>query len=67
MPMDDNFTRFLHYYQINTSDIDLFADAYGLDCCFNELVSGFKSTSKKPDDKIINKLLLDIDKAISKY
>lgn len=67
MPMDENFTRFLNYYQIDTSETDIFADAYGFDCCLEDLVSVIKRISEKPDDKIVNKLLLDIEKATSKY
>lgn len=67
MPMDGNSTRFLYYYQIDTSTVDLFADAYGLECSFHELVTGFHSVSEKPDDKIISELLLDIDKELDKY
>jgi len=67
MPMDENFTRFLHFYDIDTSKTDLIADAYGLDCCLNSMMPDFDSISEQPDDKIMSKLLLDIEKAISKY
>ncbi|MEA1887303.1 MAG: hypothetical protein U9N72_08850 [Bacteroidota bacterium] len=65
--MDENFTRFLHYYQIDTSSADLYADAYGYECRLNEIMPDSRSIIKKPDDKIIRKLLLDIDKVVNEY
>lgn len=67
MPMDENSTRFLHYHQIDTSSVDLYSDAYGFECKLHDMMAGLHSINKKPDDKIINKLLLDIDKVTDNY
>ena len=67
MPMDKNFTRFLRYYQIDTSAVDLFSDAFGYEYSLQEMIPGFISISEKPGDRIVNKLLLAIDRAVDKY
>jgi len=65
--MDENFTRFLLFYDIDTSQTDLIADAFGLEICLNSLLPDFDSIIEQPDDKLVNKLLIDIEKAISRY
>ncbi len=65
--MDINFTRLLHYYQIDTSEIDLFSDAFGFDYSVQELIPGYMKIWKKPDDKIVSKLLLAIDRVADTY
>ncbi len=67
MPMDENFTRFLHFYDIDTSKTDIIADAYGLECILDSLMTDFDCIIEQPDDKLISKLLLDIEKAVNKY
>ena len=65
--MDINFTRSLHYYQIDTSAIDLFSDAFGFEYNMQQILPGYKKIWKKPDDRIVSKLLLAIDRAVDKY
>ena len=67
MPLDKNSTRFIAYCEINNADIDLHADAYGFDYSCNKILSGFSKVIKKPDDRLISKLLLDIDNMVNNY
>jgi len=60
--MDKNFTRFLHYYQIDTSAVDIYSDAFGYDYILQELISGFKKPDQEPGDVIIRKIMTEADR-----
>lgn len=55
-------TLFIDYRSIDTTRVDLYADAWGLEYCFNELLSALVIPEKKPGDRVIRDLLTDIDK-----
>ncbi|MDT8401525.1 MAG: hypothetical protein RQ743_07515 [Bacteroidales bacterium] len=65
--MDKNFTRFLRYYQIDTTAVDLFSDAFGYEYCLQKILPAYKSICEKPGDNIVNKLLHSIDRVSDKY
>ena len=67
MPMDKNSTPFLNYCQIDTSATDLYSDAFGFEYPLQEMMSVYKNICKKPDDKLVNKLLHNIDRLVDKY
>lgn len=65
--MNKNSTRFLKYYQIDTSAVDLFSDAFGYEGSLEEMLPGFKIICEKPDDNLVKKLLHDISRVVDKY
>lgn len=62
MPMKNYSTLFIDYKNIDTSAIDLYADAWGFEYSFGELLSTILIPDKKPGDRVISDLLRDIDK-----
>lgn len=67
MPMKEISTPFIEYENIDTSAIDLYADAWGFEYCFSELFSAQGIPDIKPDDRVISDLLTDIDKIAGSY
>lgn len=55
-------TPFIDYKNIDTSAVDLYADAWGFEYCFSELLSTLFIREKIPGDRVISDLLTDIDK-----
>ncbi|MBS0011323.1 MAG: hypothetical protein KFF49_07925 [Bacteroidales bacterium] len=64
--MDKNSTRFLHYCQIDTSTTDLLSDAFGFEYCFPALIPGSAGIKMVPDERIMCKLMLLVDKMVDK-
>ncbi|HCC71125.1 MAG TPA: hypothetical protein DEQ09_08255 [Bacteroidales bacterium] len=67
MPMDKISTQFLNYNQIDNSAVDLISDAFGFDYYLHEVLPGLDVLSKEPDDKVVNKMLMDISRLADKY
>lgn len=55
-------TLFIDYKSIDTSAVDLYADAWGFEYCFIEQLSKLGIPEKRPGDRVIRDLLTDIDK-----
>lgn len=55
-------TPFIDYKNIDTSGVDLYADAWGFEYCLSELLSTLVVREKIPGDRVIRDLLADIDK-----
>ncbi len=60
-------TLFIDYKNIDTSTIDLYADAWGFEYSFSEQLSTILITDIKPGDRVISDLLKDIDKMADSY
>jgi hypothetical protein len=67
MPMDKNSTPFLNYCQIDTSSADLYSDAFGFEYRLQEMMSDYENICKKPDDRLVKKLLQTINRVVDKY
>ncbi len=60
--MDKTFTRFIVYSDIDTRNIDLFADAFGYEYTSYEFLNLISGISYSPDDSVVSKLLKNIDR-----
>ena len=60
MPMDKNFTRFLTFDKIDINEIDLFADAFGFDQFYTDVVNMFTKAVYEPDDKVVMKIITNL-------
>ncbi len=63
MPMNKNSTQLISFNSIETGDIDLFEDAFGLDSVFIDII-GFlgKTRPVMPDNYLTEKLIDKIRK-----
>ncbi|MFP4488310.1 MAG: hypothetical protein ACLFN1_03305 [Bacteroidales bacterium] len=55
-------TLFIDYKSIDTSAVDLYADAWGFEYCFTGQLLKMGIPEKRPADRVIRDLLTDIDK-----
>lgn len=56
-PMGINSTPFLTLSQIETKNIDLFEDAFGLYATFTEVIALIETNRPEPDERLIISLL----------
>lgn len=55
-----NSTPFLTLSQIETKNIDLFEDAFGLYASYTEVIALIEADRPEPDERLISKLLSKI-------
>lgn len=60
MPMDENSTHLLTFDKIDIREIDLFADAFGFDQLYTDVVNMFAKVVYRPDDKVVMKIITDL-------
>ncbi|MDZ7739829.1 MAG: hypothetical protein U5K32_12330 [Bacteroidales bacterium] len=60
--MKNYSTLFIDYKNIDTSAIDLYADAWGFEYCLSEQLSTILIPDIEPCDRVISDLLRNIDK-----
>ena len=58
--MDRNSTRFLTSDKIDVKEIDLFADAFGIDMLCEDILNVFTKVVYKPDDKVVMRIITDL-------
>jgi len=63
MPMNKTSTQFISFDNIDTDEIDLFGDAFGIDFGFTDITGLFESIRpSKPDGNLIESLIDKIRK-----
>jgi len=55
--MDGNSTRFLNHKEINSDDIDLLSDAYGIESLYKDLSVMLDIFKRRPDEKFLERFI----------